>query len=231
MKYFAIIIALALIAVGGYYLLSDTEDVSFKDDNGVEKVDDNGEVVVDGVLADILSNAKDISSVQYKVLMETPSVDMEMRYYQKGNKIRTEAGEGDDLIVTIIDADNEVYYSYITSMNLAVEMSADEVDMTTEGSPNNQAIALMGENLKKVGEEKLDGKDTVVVEYEADGETVTVWIWEDYGIPVKSTTNVEGWGEVVMTVVDVEFVDVSDDMFVLPEGVEITDIGPGMIEF
>ncbi len=232
MKVVGILAFVVLVGVGGYFLLAGQDDISFYDtengENGQEDIEDmfateNSEIY------DLLSRAEDISSVQYEVFINSPIGVMEMMYYQKGGKVRVEMGEGDDVILSVINPDDDVYYSIITSMNMATRISDEDVEDMKERGLQHQAITMKGESLREVGQETLDGRETTVVEFEDDGETVTVWIWDEYGIPVKSHITVEGWGEVETTVGKVEFVDISDDMFVLPEGVEIIDSADTMI--
>ncbi len=225
MKIIGIIIAIAVIALGGYYLFMGT-------DNGVLDYGGGEDVVENGDVTGIFAKAKDISSIKYDVVMTSPAGVFNFKYYQKGDKIRSEMGEDGDMIISILNPDTGVYYSIMTSNNMAVELADEQIKDTTEGSPQNQAVTLSNTDLREVGKEKLNGKDTVIFEYQDDeGQTVTVWVWEDYGIPVKSSTYVEGWGELVAELGEIEFVEISDDMFILPEGVQIMSIDPSMMEF
>jgi outer membrane lipoprotein-sorting protein len=53
-----------------------------------------------------------------------------------------------------------------------------------------------------------------------------MWIWEQYGFPIRvEMTTTEG--TVIVEYKNIEFTDIPDIMFELPEGVEIMEI-PGM---
>ncbi len=218
MKIIGIIIAIAVIALGGYYLFMGA-------DNGVLDYGGGEDVADSGDFAGIFVNAKNISSVKYDLLITSPGEAINFVYYQKDNKIRVEREDNGNSIIGIANHDEGLYYSILVSENIAVELTEEQVNIFIRDSLRDQSKILSRTDLKEVGKETLKGKETIVFEYKySDGQTVTIWVWEEYGIPVKSSTYVDGGGEIVTELSNIEFVEISDEMFVLPEGVNAINI-------
>ena len=125
------------------------------------------------------------------------------------------------LVVTLMDMDAHTMYMYYPDQNMAMMMTYEPTE-----SAIDEAQAISDYNPTIIGHETLDGKVCLVVEYTVEGATATMWIWEQHGFPIKiEMTTTEG--TVIIEYKNIEFVDIPDSMFELPEGVEITEI-PGM---
>ncbi|MFC1874550.1 hypothetical protein ACFLY3_00095 [Chloroflexota bacterium] len=109
---------------------------------------------------------------------------------------------------------------YYPDQNMAMEMTYEPIE-----SAIDEAQAIPDYNPTIIGHDTLDGKVCLVVEYSIEGETATMWIWEEHGFPIRvEVTTAEG--TIIVEYKNIEFVDISDNMFELPEGVEIMGI-PG----
>lgn len=148
----------------------------------------------------------------------------------KDQKFRSEMIDSDseELMVSLIDAVSGDMYIYYPDSNYAMKMDVDydvlEGNMTLE---NFYDSAEMDEFVF-VKKEVFDGKKCDVYEgIDFEGYSATMWIWEEWGIPVKIVSEV---GDEVMTVVfkNIEFNKVKDSVFDLPAGVELLDFSGAM---
>jgi outer membrane lipoprotein-sorting protein len=143
------------------------------------------------------------------------------KIWVKGNKMRMETTAEGQLMVTLLDMDAHTMYMYYPDQNMAMMMTYEPAE-----SAMDEAQAVEDYNPTIIGHKTLDGKYCLVVEYTVEGQTATMWIWEEHGFPIRiEMTTAEG--TVIMEYKNIEFVDIPDSMFELPEGVEIMEI-PGM---
>ena len=156
------------------------------------------------------------------MVMTSPGMPtMTTKMWIKNNKMRMEMTVEGQLVVTLMDMDAHTMYMYYPDQNMAIKMTYEPTE-----SAIDEAQAIPDYNPTIIGHETLDGKVCLVVEYTVEGSTSTVWIWEQHGFPIKiEMVTVEG--TVIIEYKNIEFVDIPDSMFELPEDVEITEI-PGM---
>jgi hypothetical protein len=173
-------------------------------------------------LGEILGRSAGINSVKYDMVMTYPGEPvMTMKMWIKGNKMRSETTAEGQTIITLLDMDAQTIYIYYPDQNMAMEMTYEPGE-----SAMDEAQAITDYNPTILGHETLDGKVCLVVQYTAEGATVKMWLWEQYGFPIRvETTTSEGTA--VVEYKNIEFGDITDTMFELPEGVEIMDM-PGM---
>ena len=118
-------------------------------------------------------------------------------------------------IITLFDNDAHVMYMYYPDQNMAMQVTYEP-----EESAIDEAQAIPDYNPVIIGHETYDGKLCLVVEYTAEGATVTMWIWEEHGFPIKVVT-VTGEGTFTAEYQNIVFGDIDDSLFELPEGVSI----------
>ena len=220
MKTVLILLAVVLVVGGGIWYAMETDQDSEVFDQ--EEVADRDFVEIemsDEEFMEVLSGAMDISSLSYRVEMQSPQGDMEGSFWQKGGKIRMEGEVMGEETLVIIDNEERVAYTYLPAQDMAMEMSMGEVEDVQEGSLQGQAEQLPEHNPVVIGEEFLDGKECLVVEYDAGADTGKMWIWKEHGLPIKLEV-----GGMVVRAFDIDFGDVPDNKFQLPEGVEPTEI-------
>jgi outer membrane lipoprotein-sorting protein len=107
------------------------------------------------------------------------------------------------------------------AQNMALKMTLDP--NTTSAIDDTKAIAQY--NPTVVGTDTIDGKKCTVVQYTIEGQTVKMWLWQDYGFPlrVEATTS---QGTTLMEYQNIEFKDIPDNIFTLPADVQIQQM-PG----
>ena len=139
----------------------------------------------------------------------------------KNNKMLMEVIAEGQAIISLLDMDAQTIYIYYPDQNMATGMTYEPVE-----SAMDEVQSITDYNPTILDPETLDGKVCLVVEYTAGVTTTKMWIWKENGFPVRiEMTNSEG--KTVIEYKNIEFVDIPDSMFELPEGVEIMEI-PGM---
>ena len=124
-------------------------------------------------------------------------------------------------VITLLDMDAQTIYIYYPAQNMAMGMTYEPADSAME-----EVQSIPDYNPTIIGTETLDGKECLIVEYTTEGETTKYWIWKENGFPIRvEMTTSEG--KIVVEYKNIDFSDIPDSMFELPEGVEIMDI-PGL---
>ncbi len=170
-------------------------------------------------LGEILGRAEGITSVKYDMLVTSPGVEtITTKIWIKNNKMRMEMTVEGQLIVTLLDMDAYTMYLYYPDQNMAMKVTYEPTESAIE-----EAQSIPDYNPTIIGTETMDGKVCLVVEYTIEGQTVKLWIWKDKGFPIRvEMTTTEG--KIVIEYKNIEFIDIPDSMFEVPEGVPITDM-------
>lgn len=171
-------------------------------------------------LSDLLGKVKNVDSYKYDMVISTPEMPKIMQsVWVKENKMRTEMVVDGRTMITIANMDKGEVYSYHPKENIAMKMDMGNVPK----SAVEDISSIEGYNPTIIGTETLDGKLCTVVEYGSPEGKSKMWIWQKYGFPIQM--EMEGpEGTMKMEWRDIEFGDIADSMFELPEGVEIIDI-------
>ncbi len=176
-------------------------------------------------LGDILARGEGIEAVKYDIVMTAPGGQtVTQKIWVKQNKMRMEITAEGQTIISLIDCDVHTGYAYMPEQNIAHKA----VFNPTIQSASEQAQSIADYDYNVVGTETIDGKACLVVEYTysqaEESLTVKEWIWKEHGFPIRmETTTAEG--TVIAEYKNIEFGDISDDMFELPAGVRIVEMG------
>jgi len=109
-------------------------------------------------------------------------------------------------------------YMYYPDQNMAMKVTYEPTESAVD-----EAQSIVDYNPVIIGHETLDGKVCLVVEYTVEGVTARMWIWEQYGFPIKIVSTTAD-GTVTVEYKNIEFIDIPDNMFELPAGVEIIEM-------
>lgn len=147
--------------------------------------------------------------------------------YIKGTKIRQESNIGGQKVIMLGDTEG-IMYTYYPVQNMAVKMDFQE--SMESGEIEKDPFEVLDELMETVtvlGYEYIGEKRCVVVEYKMDNFTQKMWIWERYGMPIKiETTTDQGISKIEY--LNIETHDIDDTLFILPEGVTVTDLSQMM---
>jgi len=172
-------------------------------------------------LGEILGRAQGIASVKYDMVITSPGMPAVTQTVKvKGNKMRTEMTMEGQTQIILIDFDARTMYMYMPEESMAMKVTFNP----PAKSAVEEAQSVADYNPTVVGTETIDGKVCLVVEYTAEGATTKAWIWEEHGFPIRvEATTSEG--TTIVEYKNIEFVDIPDSEFELPEGVQIIEPG------
>ncbi len=177
-------------------------------------------------LSNLLSKARDSSSVSYDMVMTGGPMDttVTMKVWSTEKMSKMESTVMGQTSIVIIDNEEMVMFTYSPLTNTAMKMDFSE----SQESSGTESFEDVSEDYDPtiVGTETIDGKKCTVVEYDADDATSKMWVWQEHGFPIKveTTSSVAGTSTtMVIEMKNIEFGPISDSVFDLPEGVEIQD--------
>ncbi len=174
-------------------------------------------------LSAILGLGANIAHVRYDMTITgTVGGTVVSTIWEEGNKIREEMTAEGMTSIIIMDMDAGVYYMS-TGENIWMAFAWDET-MAPEGATDNPND-ILDFNPVIQGTETINGYSCTVITWEIPGTgTMTEWIWTETGFPIKiETTTDQGTNTIEFT--NIDFSDIDDSMFELPEGAVVTTIG------
>lgn len=192
-------------------------------ENNSDKAPQGGDQNVS--LAELGDKFASIPGMYYELEMNVEEFDQTMLtkcWMKKGNmRMEMDAPDGSGTITHIVNAaKNEAYMVMGDQMATRMDISQVTEGMTT---PEDALGEFDDTDSKLVGTEKVDGKECLVYEVADAGEAVKVWVWKEYGFPLKAEITAEG-GKAVVEYKNVKVEDIPDSMFELPAGVEVMDM-------
>lgn len=217
-KIIFIIAAMILIGGGVWLLFLAGQKQTLPPGNEIPLEEEAEEIFeADQELVEVLAKAQEINSLSYDVI----ATNFLGKFWQKEGKIRTEGGpeseNGDFETVVLIDSQTGLAYAYLPALNSAIEISFSEAEEIFNQSIKEQASFILDYQPRVVGSEIIDGKDCLVIEYIAQGEDVKMWLWKDYGLPIRIEADEQA------RIDNISFADIPDSLFELPAGVEIME--------
>ena len=196
------------------------------DQNPDQGKDDQVEAGTGESFQDYAGKVGKIQSLSYEeVYTFSDSQTYTMKYWVKGPRIRSEMIDSDsgEVLVSIVDVRSDIMYVYYPESNTAMLMDFDysqhDDTMTLDGFYDSMDFSIFTLKEKEV----YDGKNCAVFETEEeDGSQVTLWIWEEKGLPLKLTTTTGGE---FMTIEykNLQIDSVKDSLYELPDDVELFD--------
>lgn len=171
-------------------------------------------------LDDILGRTSGIESVKFDMIMTSPGMaSMTTKVWLKGQNMKSEATMEGQTVINIIDHETRTMYMYMPDQNMAVKVTYDQA----QASPIDETQAIGQYHPQTTGTETIDGKVCLVVEYTVQGASTKMWIWQEYGFPLKVVTET-AQGTATIEYKNIEFTDIPDSEFQLPPGVQIMDL-------
>ncbi|MBW6470286.1 MAG: hypothetical protein K0A90_03590 [Methanosarcinaceae archaeon] len=160
--------------------------------------------------SDILNQANTISSVKYDIIITMPGLPtLTTNTWIKDDMIRTEMTVEGMKVINIVGRGG-VMYTYMPDQNMAMKIDAGDAPVPAV----DKLESMQGYDPKVIGTETLDGKKCQVIEI-PEGK---MWIWDEYGFPIRIEMTLPE-GKVTTEYRNIEFVDIPDSMFELPQGV------------
>jgi outer membrane lipoprotein-sorting protein len=176
-------------------------------------------------LADILGQGAAIHSIKYDMIMTVPgqATITATVWMKEQTKIREEMTAEGSTIIMIFNKDEGFMYMYYPDQNMAMKMPLD-TDQVPE-DPIGDTSGILDYNPEMQGTETLDGKDCIVITMDVPGTgSMKYWIWAQYGFPLRMETTTSQ-GTTIIEFKNIDFSDILDSMFKIPDGVTVTTIG------
>lgn len=217
------LLVVALLAAAG---CSQSGQAQQKDSANKESVSVQGSGNAKAkTLAEIVAQGKNHPGVycEYVVRPDQGSVLKGKLWIAAGN-LRSESVEsGQSTAIFIRNSGKGYNYMFTSGDQKAIKVSdahpAEDINPV-------ETLQDVSENTQPLGKEVKDGKNCVVIKYEEDEVVNRVWIWEDFGVPIRmeSTYNKS---TTVMEYNNYKFEAIPEAMFELPQGMNVMDL-PGI---
>lgn len=218
-KIVIIVIIIVLVGIGAWVLFGGKKAVP----SGEEAETPEGEAS----LTEILAKAKGIT-FKYDMVTTAPGqTAVTTKMWWEGKKMRMEGTFEGKSMVYLVDVDKQLAYTYFPSENTAIKIGLAKAQETAGESPAEQSESVVKYNPVTVGTEILDGKNCLVIEYTTETEKVKMWLWKEYGLPIR-TESTTAKGTSIVELKNIGFGDIPDSMFELPAGVQIIEMPFGL---
>ncbi|KJS12003.1 MAG: hypothetical protein JL56_14035 [Desulfotomaculum sp. BICA1-6] len=167
---------------------------------------------------DIISKGQNLPGAYFESEIENPMGEgtIVTKTWIKKDNVRSEMESPDGTFVTIVKNSENVAYMYQPEQNTAMKIDMAQAQESAP-DPTDEMDPV---NMKYLGRETIDGKICLVYEVGEANEKNKVWLWEEYGFPVRMETTVDGQ-KMVIEYRNIEIGDIPDDKFELPAGVEV----------
>jgi len=163
--------------------------------------------------------ARPFSSIKYDMTLSGGDVPGELRQtmYIKAENIRSEINTSGKKIIMLIREGKEAY-SYIPDENMAMR-----IPIPAE-KPAAELDYLKMPEMKIIGQDIVDGRPCDLYQGLIKGKTVKMWVAKDIQFPLRMEVETPK-GKIVSRFSNIQINPVlSDNLFVVPQGVKIIDM-------
>lgn len=184
-------------------------------------------------LSSILSKTSELKSAEYDLSVTPPNQEIQTAHmWWKGDNmkisssIETQAGTFNGIY--FMNTETKTARIYLPDQNRAIKIDYSKAQKETADSPVEKNQEIQKHDTQILRRETINNKDCVVVQYNTEeGEEIKVWIWEKHGLPVKTVASTDQ-GEYVTELNNIEFGEIPDQEFELPEGIQVIELPGGM---
>ncbi len=176
-------------------------------------------------VADLFAKGKNAQGMSFDFVTTVKEMKMDGKMWVAGKKTRTEMTAQNQKMISIMDGDANVAYSYMPEQKTAMKIALDQAKAGK--SPDSFTQAADAPKYKVVGTETVDGvKCRVLLMQDTATKTDTkMWVREDYGLPVRVEVSEAGNKVMVTEYKNLKVGPVPPETFKLPEGTRIMDMG------
>ncbi len=174
-------------------------------------------------LDEIFTKTSSIESLTFEWEMTGANMSSSGTQYIQGSNIRMDMNaQGTGQVTMLYNADTQE--SWMINVNENTAMKLGSYDAETESvNPLEPMTEYPQDMYNIVGQETIDGKKCAVIEMTDDNDYTKMWVWEQYGFPLKMEMTVEG-NQINYEYKNVSFDTIPDSMFEVPAGVQIIDM-------
>jgi len=180
-------------------------------------------------VADLFAKGKNIPGMSYDFVMTGKDSNMTGAMWISGKKMKSEMTIEKNKMMTIIDSDANVVYTYSQDQGVAFKMPINNT-MKTADTPDRFTKDVDTGKVKILETTTYEGvKCKVVLIQDGDSKAQTkMWIREDYGVPIRVEVTDLGGEKTVMEYKNLKIGAQPANVFQLPAGVEVMDAGEMM---
>ncbi|HWQ61234.1 MAG TPA: DUF4412 domain-containing protein [Negativicutes bacterium] len=180
-------------------------------------------------VADLFAKGKNAAGLSYDfVTTLKDTMKMEGKMWIAGKKMRTEMTTAGQKMISIVDGEANVAYTYMPEQKSAMKVALDQAK--TGKSPDSFTQANDAPKYKIVGSETIDGvKCKVLMMQEPNTKSETkMWVREDYGLPARVEISESGNKVMITEYKNLKVGPVPPETFKLPDGTKIMDMSDMM---
>jgi outer membrane lipoprotein-sorting protein len=181
-----------------------------------------------GDVAEIFARARGIDGLHFEIVMTAGPEKEEFKTWVKGNRVKNETSVDGQILISIMDFDKAEVYTYMPDQNMAMKTAIDMQMVQGFQKPTEYTDNIDPKKVRIVETATHDGLICkVMVLINDDGhEEMKMWVSEEYGIPLRVETD-DGGFKTVIEYKNLEVGSIPDDVFTIPQGVQIleTDMG------
>lgn len=189
-----------------------------------QKSGDTSKSNVDNELAKLMKSAHEVPGMSYEMVSTITSEGQTMtstsKMWMSKEKMRMETETNGMKSIMITNAKGE-FFMYDEASNTAMKMSdTEDQDQFADQWAEDESDL---DNMKIVGQEKLDGYNCVVVSVTDMENDTKMWLRKDIGMPVKVESKMED-GSMVIEYKNYKIGAQADSLFQVPAGAQIMDM-------
>lgn len=176
-------------------------------------------------VADIFARAKGIEGLYFEFVMTSGEEKTEGKTWSKGKLLKNEISVDGEIVLSIIDIDKGEAYTYMPAQNLAMKTEIDMTMVQEFQQPTEYTDNIDPELVKIVETTMYEGLKckVMILTNDQDQEEMKMWISEEYGIPLRVETMEDG-SKTIVEYKNLEVGPIPDDVFTIPQGVEILEM-------
>ena len=176
--------------------------------------------------AELIAKGQSLDGYHYRYVMTLPDdTSFTHKVWVKSGKMRSEMENpvtGEETVAVVNITSNEVYL-YQPKENMAFKMSLEQSELDTV-TPLDYLEQYNPPDMVYMNRETFDGKHCIVYESRIGDTLGRIWIWEDHGVPLK-VEMASGQDVVRAEFLDFQIGDLDENLFRLPPGVQIIELG------
>lgn len=176
-------------------------------------------------VGDLFAKAKNLPGMSYDFAMTAADFKMTGTMWLSGKKLKSEMTMDNNKLISIVDSEAKVAYSYNPAQGTAMKMAYDEKAQTAP-TPDRLTNDIDTTKVNVLETTTYDGvkcRVLLVKDNTSKAET-KLWIREDYGVPLRVEAIDSDGGKMVMEYKNLKVGAQPASIFQLPAGVKVTDM-------
>lgn len=193
-------------------------------DNNNNQVQDKKDSIME-----LINKGSQIDEMYYELVMIGAGLSSDSKSWLKGSKMKLDTTMNGQRLISIFDLSKGELISYMPGETMAMKMTTEEYPALDNTTPIDYVKQLSKNEFVLLETESVNGMECQVIQIASGPSLFKQWISIEHGIVVKVEEDYDGQ----KTVIDFKNLEigpgsVSDDVFTLPQGLEIFDMNEMM---